>query len=166
MKIFITALLLHLSLFASVSIGNKAPDFILQSLNGKSTYSLQNFKGKVVLLNVWASWCGGCKHEMPALIHLQNSYSSGFQVLTINIDKDSKNGLEFLSDIENETGQKSRFVNMHDAEKSVLKSYNCMGMPSSYLIDKNGVIRDIIIGSIDQETIKKIKNKIDKMEQE
>ncbi|MBU0632869.1 TlpA family protein disulfide reductase [bacterium] len=166
MKTFVIALLLQLSLFADVSIGEKAPEFMLGSMDSQTAYSLNSLQDKVVLLNIWASWCSGCKQEMPKLIKLQNDYHSKFQIVAVNIDKNPDNGLEFLQEVENKIGYMSHFINLHDPKKSVPKLYSCMGMPSSYLIDKHGIIRDIIIGSVDENGIQELKTEIEKMEKE
>lgn len=166
MKTFVIALLLQLSLFAEVSVGEMAPNFMLSSMNSQESYSLDSLQGKVLLLNIWASWCSGCKQEMPKLIELQNSFRSKFQTVAVNIDRSPDNGLEFLQEIENKVGYMNHFINLHDPKKSVPKLYSCIGMPSSYLIDKKGIIRDIIIGSIDENTLEELKIKIEKMEKE
>ncbi len=166
MRLIISLLLVQLSLLASVSVGEKAPNFSLKSLTGKSENSINNLKGRVVLLNIWASWCGGCKKEMPALIKLQNEYRTSFQTVTVNIDKDAQSSLEFLHDIEKKVGLNSHFINLHDPKKIVPNAYNCIGMPSSYLIDRDGVVRAIFTGSLDEDDIKALTQEIKQVTQQ
>jgi len=164
MKTLVIFLTLSLGLFAGVSEGDKAIDFNLKALNGTKTYSMKNFKGKVVLLNLWASWCKGCKKEMPEFFHLQKSMGSSFKIVAVNVDSSSSKGLKFLKSIEAKTGIKTPFVSLKDPSKSLAKAYKCSAMPSSYLIDKKGIIRAVIIGSLNSSDISKLKKEIRKLQ--
>lgn len=153
---------LHL-LYARVSEGDTAKNFTLHTLDGKKTYSMKDFKGEVVLLNLWASWCKGCKKEIPEFVALQKSYKKGFKLVTVNLDDNPQNAKKFLHSLENKTGTKIPFICLSDLKKSVAKAYKCSAMPSSYLIDKQGKIHNIIVGSLDKDEIEQLKMIINKL---
>jgi peroxiredoxin len=123
--------------------GQKAPDFTLTTLDGKKV-QLSRLKGKVVLLDFWASWCGPCRRSMP---HLQETYSQykdkGLVVVGINVDKEQGKAKEFLS------GLTVAYPLALDPTSKVLGSYQVMQMPTAFLIDKKGVIRHKIVGFSD-----------------
>ncbi|MDQ7084185.1 MAG: TlpA disulfide reductase family protein [Sulfurovum sp.] len=155
---------LGLSLYAEVSQGDKAFDFKLKTLDNKKSYTMQSFKGEVVLLNLWASWCKGCKKEMPEFVALQNSYTKGFKLVTVNLDDDPKKAIKFLKSVEKKTGMKNPFISLYDPSKSLAKAYACSAMPSSYLIDKYGKIQNIMVGSLDAHDIEKLKLDINSLQ--
>ena len=161
MKTFIIIWALIANLAAGVVEGDKAIDFSLKSLDGNKNYTMNDFKGEVVLLNLWASWCSGCKEEMPEFFHLQQEYKKGFKIVAVSIDSDIGNSEKFLASVEDDLKIKRPFVVLHDSDKKLPKAYRCIGMPSSYLIDKEGVIRKIIVGSLNSEDIEALKHDID-----
>ncbi len=160
MKTLLLFITLGLHLYAGVSQGDKAPEFTLQTLDGKKSYTMQNFQGEVVLLNLWASWCKGCKKEMPEFFALQKSYTKGFSLVTISVDDKAAKSQNFLKSVEKKTGIKTPFITLHDAKKEVAKAYGVAAMPSSYLIDKKGIIRAVIVGSLNHEEIEALKKDI------
>ena len=162
-KILVFLLLLTLYASAAISIGDKAPNFTLKTLDGKHSHTLQSLKGNVVLINLWASWCKGCKKEMPEFFELQKCYKKGFKIVTISVDDSATKSQKLLNHLEKKTGTKTPFITLYDAKKNVAKAYHCAAMPSSYLIDKNGVIKQIIVGSLDANDIKKLKVEINKL---
>jgi len=161
MKTLIIILALIANLAAGVVEGDKAIAFSLKDLEGSKSYTMEDFKGEVVLLNLWASWCSGCKEEMPEFYKLQKQYPKGFKIVAVSIDSDAGKSEEFLASVEEELGMKRPFIVLHDNEKKLPKSYRCIGMPSSYLIDKEGVIRKIIVGSLNSEDIEALRHDID-----
>jgi len=148
--------------FAKPKVGEKAPNFELPDIFTGKTYTMEDFKGKVVLLNLWASWCTGCKAEMPEFFKLQQEYKD-FVIVAITVDNSKEKAVEFLKSIEEKTGIKTPFIVLWDKEKKVAKIYRPRGMPSSYLIDKNGVLRKVFIGSFNEDNIKALKSEIDKL---
>jgi len=117
-----------------------APDFTLKTLDGEEI-TLSQFKGKVVLLDFWATWCGPCKESIPHLIQLYKSYrESGFELVGMNVDR---------GDVE----VVRRFVKAMDipypivtAPEDMVRSYRVTGIPATFLIDKEGKIRDRMAG--------------------
>lgn len=152
-------MLLALSLFAEVNVGDNAPDFSLKTLDGKKTYTMKDFKGKVVLLNLWASWCRGCKKEMPEFISFQKEMPKDFRVVAVNLDNSKDKAKTFLSTLKREIP----FVVLYDSKKELAKAYDCSALPTSYLIDKNGIVKRSIIGRLNEEQIKKLQKEIEQL---
>jgi len=112
-----------------------APSFALPSRSG-DTVSLAQLKGKVVMLNFWASWCGPCRQEMPLLDQMHKRYSSlGFTLVGVNVDANSKDAEEWLSKTP------VSFPVLFDRESKVSKLYDVSAMPSTVFIDRQGNVR-------------------------
>lgn len=125
------ALLLITSTAIAIEIGKAAPDFSLKTQN--SSLSLQQFQGKLIYLDFWASWCGPCKQSFPWLNEMQEKYAKhGFQVLAINLDIKTSDAQQFLQQ------HAAQFVVAFDSTGITPKSYGIKGMPSSVLIDRDG----------------------------
>ena len=106
-------------------------DFELPGQNGK--VSVREQAGKVVYVDFWASWCGPCKQSFPFMNDLQKKYgSAGLRIIAINVDKEKEDAQKFLS--KNPT----QFSLAFDAEGKVPNQYQVKGMPSSYLIGRDG----------------------------
>lgn len=110
----------------------KAQDFRLEDLKGKKL-ELKNFKGKVVFLNFWATWCGPCKEEMPSIEALYQQFKEkDFVFLTISVDYEGKKPVkEFIEK------QRYTFPVLLDPKCETLDLYKVKGIPTTILIDKN-----------------------------
>ena len=114
-----------------------APDFTLRSMTGPNL-RLQEQRGRVVLINFWATWCGPCQQEMPQLNKLYDKYhAAGFVLLGVNVDDDAKHA----TDVATKLGL--HFPVLMDSDKTVSKLYNLATMPSTVLIDRDGKVRYI-----------------------
>lgn len=114
-----------------------APDFTLDSRSGKPV-SLAQYKGQVVMLNFWASWCGPCKQEMPLLEDIQKKYGKlGFTLIGVNVEPDTKAANAVLEKIP------VSFPVVYDTDSKVSKAYQVSGMPSSVFIDRKGQLRQL-----------------------
>ncbi len=112
-----------------------APDFTLKSKSGENI-RLSDFRGQVVLLNFWASWCGPCRQEMPILNDIHNKYSAlGFTVLGVNVDAESEKAINYLKDTPVD------FPVLYDPESKVSELYSVSAMPSTAIIDRDGNVR-------------------------
>ena len=112
-----------------------APSFTLPSRSG-DTVSLAQLKGKVVMLNFWASWCGPCRQEMPLLDQMHKRYSAlGFTLVGVNVDANSKDAEAWLSKTP------VSFPVLFDRESKVSKLYDVNAMPSTVFIDRKGNVR-------------------------
>lgn len=163
MKKLLLIVMMNVALFAGLNNGDKAINFNLPTLDNTANYTMKDFQGEVILLNIWASWCAGCKQEMPEFFKLQKSYPKGFKIVAISIDSSARTSSSYLAMMEEEMGYKTPFVALHDLKKDTPKAYGANAMPSSFLIDKNGVIRDIIIGSLNAEDMVELKKEIDSL---
>lgn len=129
-----TLLLCSTSWFGHAST-EQAPDFTLKTTAGDNL-RLSEHRGEVILLNFWASWCGPCRQEMPQLEALQARYSKlGFNVVGVNVDKDSALATRLLQDIP------VSFPVLLDNAGGVSASYNISAMPTTVLIDRDGNMR-------------------------
>ncbi len=122
-------------------IGKLAPDFTLNDLDGQEV-SLSGLRGKPVLLNFWATWCGPCRIEMPFLQKVYEKWTGKELVLlAVNLQEDPAKVREFV-----ESAGYS-FPVLLAAGNEVPLSYNVRGIPATFFIDVDGVIRDIKIGA-------------------
>lgn len=120
--------------------GQAAPEIQLRDLAGKEV-KLSSLKGKVVIVDFWASWCGPCRESMPVLERLSKTYKNkGLVVLGVNIDNDAATASKFLKDVP------VSFTVVNDAAKTVAKAYAPPTMPSSYIVDKLGRIHAVHAG--------------------
>lgn len=121
-----------------------APDFNLENLRGGDT-GLVDYKGKVVLLNFWATWCMPCREEMPSMEALWQKYKEqGFVVVGISNDEGSKKRVEKFTELLDLS-----FPVLLDPDGEVNDLYRVSNMPTSFLIDRNGKIISHIVGSDD-----------------
>lgn len=120
--------------------GASAPEISLKTLSGEAI-KLSSLKGKVVLVDFWASWCAPCRESMPFLEKLSKTYKGqGLIVLGVNIDNDLEAARKFLKELP------VSFPIVNDAQKSVAKAYAPPTMPSSYIIDKQGKVHVVHAG--------------------
>lgn len=136
MRSLLIALLLAVPAAASNSTG-PAPDFQLPALGGKQL-SLGAFKGQVVMINFWATWCGPCRKEMPLLEQIQKKYAPlGFTMLGVNVEEDTTQMEAFLGDVP------VTFPVLLDPANQVSKLYDVAAMPSTVIVDRKGNVRFI-----------------------
>lgn len=147
--------------FAVVRSGDDVIDFSLPSLNDDTkTISITNTESKVILLNLWASWCPGCKAEMPLFMKLQKSFDKkDFSILTVNVDSNKKKAIKFLNKLEKKVKYPVNFITAYDKKRSVVKVYKPVGLPASYLII-NGKVKKMILGSLTPKSEKKLEDEI------
>jgi peroxiredoxin len=128
---------------SSVEAETKAPDFSLKDVNGKDL-SLSSYKGKVIVLAFWATWCPSCKDEMPKLQRLYHEMKSrGLEVIAVSSDYSEDSLKEYLSK------NSFDFHILYDGKRSVTRQYKLSFLPVTFLIDRNGVISDKIPGEFD-----------------
>jgi len=130
-----------------VAIGAPAPPFTAWTVDGShQARGLANYKGDVTILNVWATWCGPCKAEMPTLEHLYEMYKgNGLKIVAVSID-------ETATDDSVKTYARNMgltFDILHDPQYRIEQAYQVVGYPSSYVIDRDGVIRKVWLGAAD-----------------
>lgn len=130
-----------------VAIGAEAPPFSARTVDGKGQIKgLADYKGSVTILNVWATWCGPCKAEMPALERLYRAFGpQGLKVVAVSIDETASD--DSVRAYARNMGL--TFDILHDPQYRIEGAYQVVGYPSSYVIDRQGVIRKIAFGAID-----------------
>jgi peroxiredoxin len=117
------------------SAGGPAPAFTLASRAGQDV-SLAQYKGQVVMINFWASWCGPCRQEMPLLESIYRKYGKmGFTMIGVNVEPDSNAANEWLK------ATPVSFPILYDRDSKVSKLYDVAGMPSTVIIDRSGKLR-------------------------
>jgi peroxiredoxin len=116
------------------------PDFTLRTIDGPNL-RLGEQRGRVVMVNFWATWCGPCRVELPHLNTLHQRYSaSGFRMLGVNIDEDPRKAAELATKLG------IQFPTLLDTQKLVSKSWDLSTMPSTVLIDRSGRVRHVHLG--------------------
>ena len=141
MKLRNTLIALVFSVFAASSLDSsgmerqQAPDFALKSSTGENL-RLSEYRGDVVMINFWATWCGPCRQEMPLLEELYSRYQRvGFNLLGVNIDDDSRRAMQMAEELG------INFPVLFDASMVVSKLYEVDAMPVSVLVDREGTVR-------------------------
>lgn len=123
-----------------------AKDFTLNDLNGVPV-SLSNFRGKLVLLNFFATWCGPCTDEMPYIQTISEEYKDSLVVVAVNLNEDATKVKQFMQD------QNFTFPVLLDSNGSIGNLYRVTNIPASYFINENGKIIYKHIGGMDYEDI-------------
>jgi peroxiredoxin len=127
-----------------VGVGLPAPDFTFPGLDGKNV-SLSDHRGKVVLVNIWATWCSSCVYEMPSMEKLyQKLKGEDFEILAVSIDS---LGTQVVAPFMEK--YKLTFPALTDAQGSIRMAYRTTGVPESFIVDKDGTLAKKIIGAID-----------------
>jgi len=130
------ALLLVSQLSLAVGIGDQAPDFKIPRLETKGQIDLKRYRGKVVYVDFWASWCGPCRQSLPILNQIRKDYrSKGFEVIAINLDEEREDAMAFLKQFP------VSYPTARDTTGKVPESYGLQGMPTAYLVDKKGRVQ-------------------------
>ena len=117
------------------TVSGVAPNFTLKSMSGKNL-KLSEYRGQVVMINFWASWCAPCRQEMPLLEDLYKKYKSlGFTLLGVNVEEDSSTASTLLKSI------KVSFPILFDNKNTVSRLYKVSAMPTTVIIDRDGNMR-------------------------
>jgi peroxiredoxin len=123
-------------------IGTAAPDFTVK--DATRTVTLSQFKGQIVVLNFWATWCPPCIEEMPSLVQMQQRMKSkGVTVLAVSVDVDEGSYRRFLRD------HNVNLLSVRDPDQKSNALYGTFKYPETYVIDRSGVVRRKFIGAVD-----------------
>lgn len=126
-----------------LQLGIEVPNFVFPDINGKEV-SLADHKGKVVLLNVWATWCPPCRQEMPSMQRLYEKFKGeSFEILAVSIDSAGREAVAPFMREMNLT-----FPALLDPRETIMSLYGITGVPESFIIDKDGILVKKIIGPI------------------
>jgi thiol-disulfide isomerase/thioredoxin len=141
----------------ATDVGQPAPQFTLPTLKQDQPTALKQYAGKVVYLDFWASWCAPCRTSFPLLNKLHEKLKAkGFEVVAINLDEDKANAEKFLKEFP------VGFSVLRDAKGEWADQFVVESMPTSFIIDKNGVVQNIHHG-FTSDDIKELEEKITKL---
>ncbi len=122
------------------SVGAAAPEFALPGTAGE-TLALADLRGRKVLVNFWATWCGPCREEIPLMIEYQDDLqAAGIELLAVNVGETPAKVARFVADA------RMNFPGLMDTSTGVAQAYYLRAIPTSYLVDEDGVIEDIHLG--------------------
>ncbi len=130
---------------APVSAGNKAADFKLEALDGRSV-TLESLHGKIIFLNVWATWCGPCREEMPSMETLYDDFKNNRDFVMLAVSQDTR-GRAAVAPYVEKNGY--HFTILLDPENKIGESYDLAGVPETFIIDRNGRIVAHHMGAFD-----------------
>ena len=127
-----------------VGVGSTAPSFDALNLRTGRPSGLMDYQGRVILLNIWATWCQPCRVEMPALERLsKNLATTDFRVVAVSVDvSDSSTVMGFVRDLG------LSFDILQDQTRRIEQRYRTTGVPESFVIDRHGVIVKKVIGAV------------------
>jgi len=132
--------------------GEIPPDFKLEDLQGREV-SLKSYRGKVVLLNFWATWCPPCRKEIPSMVKLYESYKNkGLEIIGINLDKLDKSGIEKFS-----LEYNINFPILLDPTGKTAALYGITALPATFILDRNGKIQEKVAGGKDWSSEENLK---------
>tara|TARA_B100000809_G_C15122524_1_gene524905 strand:+ start:945 stop:1451 length:507 start_codon:yes stop_codon:yes gene_type:complete len=119
----------------ALEIGQLAPDFTLKSMAG-ANLKLTEQRGNIIVINFWASWCGPCRKEMPVLQDFYDKYQSlGVSVWGVNVEQENQAGRDFLADLN------LSFPILFDASNTISAMYQVEAMPTTIIVDRDGLVR-------------------------
>lgn len=128
-----------------VEVGSTAPTFVAKDLGSNRQVTLADYRGQVVLLNVWATWCEPCKVEMPSLEQLQKDMGpQGLKIVAVSIDE---GGPDVVRQYARDLGL--TFTILHDQSGKIKQIYQTTGVPESFIINRAGKIEKKVIGATD-----------------
>jgi peroxiredoxin len=122
-------------------VGSLAPDFTVQDADRK--VSLHDYRGKVVVLNFWATWCPPCVEEMPSLVKMQSDLKERVIVLAVSVDEDQRAYHSFLKKYNVE------LLTVRDPRQKSNELYGTFKFPETYIIDRQGIVQRKFIGPVD-----------------
>src|SRR5262245_16753888 len=147
----VAALVLACAVLNASEVGDRFPDFTLKNLSGREV-SWKTFQGKVVIVNLWMTTCPPCRKEMPMLQHLHNKYArQGVVVVGISADEKAATAAKFARQL------KITYPLLLDSilmtSESEQKKFGFLGLPTTFIIDRSGIVRKKVIGFTYQEDL-------------
>jgi peroxiredoxin len=143
---------------AGQAVGKPAAEFTLSELGNGGAIKLSALRGKIVVVDFWATWCQPCTRELPELEKLQRTFAAqGVVFVGVSIDKERSNAQELAARL------KLTFKVLHDPEGKVAELYDPPKMPSSYVIDREGVVRYINEGFSGAADVARLRQQLDQL---
>lgn len=134
--IALAVVLISPAAFAKITKDSKFPEIPLKTLDGKKKFDMKDLRGKVVIVDFWAQWCEPCKISMPFLQEMAKKYKGKLVVIGINVDEDPKLATSFLKE-----HPAPNIKMLADSDNTFVKQAGVSTMPSSFILDKKGVVR-------------------------
>jgi Peroxiredoxin len=136
-----TLALAHMQTIMASETGRRAPNCVLTSVGDEHRFDIHQFQGKVLYVDFWASWCSPCAKSFPFLNDLDREFRDrGLQIIGVNLDEERSDAQNFLAK------HPANFTVAIKSNKQCAKDFGVKAMPSSYLVDRNGVIRHVHLG--------------------
>jgi peroxiredoxin len=136
-----------------LTVGQKPPDFSLPDIDKKNTISLSDFNDKVVLIRFWTVDCTACAKEMPELEEIyQNNQDKGMSILAINVRQPEDVVKKYMSNLPTTI----TYPVLLDTYAKIYKKYGIVGVPTTIIVDRKGVIKEKILGEMDKNTLERL----------
>ena len=129
-------------------VGEPAPQFALRDPDG-NVHRLDDFRGQVVWVNFWATWCGPCRRELPAMQRLANEFQDqGLVILAVNFRESSGTALDFWEELD------LALPMLLDSDGAVAEQYRLFGFPDHFFIDRDGVVQSLEMGDLTEDEMR------------
>jgi len=128
------------SLVQAVEVDKPVPNCALSAFDTRSALPLERYRGKVLFVDFWASWCGPCVKSFPYFNQLQREFGDDLAVVAVNLDENPADAEQFLQQVP------AQFQIAYDAGQQCARQFDVKAMPSSYLIDRQGKVRYVRLG--------------------
>ncbi len=146
-RILMVAVMFFCNSLSAVQVGDVMPACKVSGLGNSIIQDLQKYKGQVVYVDFWASWCGPCEHSFPFLNELhQKLRDKGLQIIAINMDENLADAKDFLD------RSPAKFDVVTDSSAQCAKDFDVKSMPSSFLVDRQGIIHKVHFGFRQSDT--------------
>lgn len=128
-----------------IAAGSEAPDFTATRVTDGATVTLDEYRGDVLIINIWATWCLPCEQEMPSFERLHQQLGpEGLKIVAVSVDAgDSDNVLEWIRE------RNITFEVLHDPTGLIERDYQITGWPESFIVDRQGIITKKVIGALE-----------------
>lgn len=132
-----------------IALGDRAPDFKLQTMDGEEV-NLSDYKGKKVFLNFWATWCPPCKAEMPHMQAFYEEQPEDVEILAVNLEESTEKAADFAKQYE------LTFPILMDADGTIAETYEVYTIPTTYVLNEDGTVHQKIVGPMDEPMMQEL----------